>query len=214
MIQLFRFLLTVFLSALFFTFFEPSSSASMAIDRVENNKIFLKSTLESKSPPPPLETSLHQIIPFSLLNQKGKSRYILFQAQNCVECDQNDAQIHLMSIDGKKHHRFTHPGKITDQKTGRTIHKSRSFFGHCLPKKGDVYISFQKDKIDRWRYLQSSVLLVEITDDGIEEKLIIPFRKRPKLRTVIRQVRKNECQEIKGLNRKTSHFSLKKKEAE
>ena len=108
--------------------------------------------------------------------------------------------IFLLSKD--KVFEFTHPGRIFDEK-GKLIHHSNAYFGKCLKtRENPVIVFFQKEKIPKWKYLQSSVFVAEIHPDGIKEKLIIRRSHRPRERNVRKEVNNKNCFKIAKISRK------------
>src|SRR5690606_18346983 len=63
----------------------------------------------------------------------------------------------------------------------------------------DVYVVFQDEKVDRRRYLQSSVYVAEAAKEIVREQLI--ERRPPRIKRTLARVRAKQCTEIKGRNR-------------
>lgn len=148
--------------------------------------------------PPPLQTRLTSVKAFGLLFPPDDAGvpYVLLSGRPCREAGSchEPRNIYLIRADGTDHHQFTHPGQIKDRRRGRIYHRSKAYFGRCLPGRGDVFVSFQEDKVDGRRYRQHSVLVAEVGSDGIEEKLLV--RRRPRLRTTQRRVKRDLCARI------------------
>ncbi len=156
-----------------------------------------------------LETPFHQLGVLGKMNLEveGVPPYYLFSALPCGEPSCKERRlVFLVRADGQVKTTFVYPGKVRDRKSRRLLLDSRAFFGKCLPSKGEIFIVFQKEKLDRRRGLRRSVYLAEVGKDRIHEKLII--RRRPRLRHVIRQVKRKTCEEIKGFNRLTMGFKI------
>lgn len=82
--------------------------------------------------------------------------------------------------------------------------ESRAFFGRCLATRAadeedDVYIVFQKERVDRHHGLQSSVFVANASADFLREKLI--ERGMPSLSRTLTLVKMKKCHEIPGRSR-------------
>ena len=184
----------------------------MEIDRVENG-VFHFRVPGGGSPPAPLTTRLEDAAAHGLLfsGDAGDPPYIVAEAASCRDCagsgpvraaelDPDHPMIYLIRADGAEGARFVYPGKVLSQK-GSTLLDSRAFFGECLYQRGPVYVVYQKEKIDRRRYLQHSVFVATPGPGGVKEELITRTRKRPSLDSILRRVKGRTCQEIKGTTR-------------
>ena len=176
----------------------PKVPQTLEIKEVNGQIIHFKE-MESGTPAP-LETTLHEIKPLGILSNPGSKPFVLLQAQPCEGCEDHES-IYLIRADGGKPSTFTFPGQIRDPKSRKLIHDSRSFYGQCLRKRGQVYVAFQKDKADRRRWLQTSVLVAEMEGNGIKEHLLTYRRKKPHIKHTLRLVKKGLCKEIKGKKR-------------
>jgi len=174
----------------------PQTKMNWDIDRIENSTIFFSSP-DQKSQER-LKTSLHELKVLGKLTPQGGNPYFLLSARPCQSCLEDKA-IYAVRPQTKKPYAFVHPGKILDPKTKSVLLDSRAFFGKCLAGKEEVYVVFQKEKVDRRRYLQSSVLIAEVTNDSLVETLL--ERRLPSLQGVLRHVKSKSCREIEGRNR-------------
>ncbi len=181
------------------------------LERIENDVVFFKapspnpSSAATPSPtlPASFKTGLYDLKPLGLLSTQGSSAlYLVASGKKCQDCP-FEKGVHIFSLQTPANSRpstsLVHPGKVIDSKTGALLLESRSFFGSCLPGKGDVYVTFQREKVDRRSRLQLSVLLIETAPDGLREKLL--ERGLPRLDTVLRQIKRKSCTEIGGRNR-------------
>lgn len=128
--------------------------------------------------------------------------YFLFTGKPCADCIQ-DSFVYLIqpSAEAKTYPSpmmtFVHPGRILDSKDRSLLLESRAFFGRCLANvPSDVYVVFQKERIDRRRGLQSSVFMAQPTKDKVSEKLI--EKRLPSMNETLRRVKRKECREIDG----------------
>jgi hypothetical protein len=169
-------------------------------DRVDGDKIYFKGTGDVPKPYRPGWVELSYL--GTLSPGPGALPYFLFVGRQCRDCPHDKALVlvrppvgsavaHLTS--------FVYPGKIFDQRSRALGLESRGFFGKCIPGRKDVYVAFQKERVDRRNRLQSSVLVAEADDPHPREQLI--ERGMPRLETTLRQVRAKACTEIPGRNR-------------
>ncbi|MGE0616723.1 MAG: hypothetical protein AB7P04_13905 [Bacteriovoracia bacterium] len=157
------------------------------------------------SSPHPLKTRLHGIEYLGMLHsQDGGFPYLMVKATECEKCVEK--HLYLIRADGSSFTTLVLPGKVNDRKTGALLLDASSFFGHCLNGKRDVYVSFQREKVDRRRHLQTSVMVVEVKSDHLHEKLLV--KRLPHIRETLRRVRLKQCTEIKGENRDSIHFEI------
>jgi len=175
---------------------------------VENNNIVFQAA-DGVIPPSSLQTKLHSLEYLGTLSSpEGHAPYLVISAKTCDQCD-FPKNLFLIRADGSDIASFTYPGKIKSHLNGRSLMESRVFFGKCINKHDQVLVVFQKDKVDRRRYLQSSVFVAEVGQENLKEKLMV--RRRPSIKSALNKVRKKQCQEIKGFTRK-SNRSLPSKE--
>ncbi|MBL7714023.1 MAG: hypothetical protein JNL01_01060 [Bdellovibrionales bacterium] len=171
------------------------------IDRVEGSLIHFKAATADAKPPAPLDTKLYEIKPFGILESPaGGKPYILMSARTCQDCTE-EKQVFALQIDGKKSTHFVYPGKILDPKTKALLMESRGFYGKCLPgdTRKDVYLVYQRERLDRRRSLQPSVFVSTPGKSFLEEKLI-DYR-MPNIKHTLAQVKNKQCAEIEGRNR-------------
>ncbi len=139
----------------------------------------------------------------------GVPPYYLLSASPCKDCGDRRL-VYLVRADGQVQSRFVYPGSVRDRGTHQLLLESRGFFGKCLSSKGDVFVVFQKEKVDRRHGLRQSVLVAEIGKDQIYEKLVTSSH--PRIRDVTARVKQKACQEIKGYSRVTIPFDFPTKE--
>lgn len=150
------------------------------------------------TPPKPLKTDLFDVKYLGTIRPPEGAPYFLVSAKPCKAC-QNEQAIFAVRPNDRKPTGFVYPGKIFDPKSRALLLESRAFFGKCIPSRGDLYIVFQQERVDRRSRLQSSVLVGEAAKEHLDETLI--DRNAPKLRTTLQQVKRKQCQEIEGRNR-------------
>jgi len=173
----------------------------LEVDHVEKNTIYFKATDAGAPAPPPLKTDLFEIEPLGVI--EGESTpYVLFSARTCENCHQ-EAALFAMKTNGQSPSSFVIPGRIVDPKSRTVVYDSRAFFGHCLSSHaGDVYVVYQKERIDRRNRLQPSVFVAEATSRFMNEKLYDTGM--PSLSDTLRLVKGKQCREVEGRNRMMS----------
>lgn len=160
---------------------------------------------EGQTPPPPvalgnLGSPFHEVHPMGFLHSQETSLpYVIFSALPCDGC-KNKKKVFIVRADGTRLSEFVYPGRITDPKNGTTLLDATAYYGSCLAGKGDVYVVFQRERVDR-RGMRTSVFLAEATPSRLEEKLIITQRHRPSRSQVLARARGKTCWKIKGFNR-------------
>jgi hypothetical protein len=192
---------------------QAQPDAPVAIDRVDGNTVYLKATgspTEGSTDPKPLVLDgLSDLQPIGVMRAaQGGKPYVLVRAKPCKECKQEPA-IFIAQVGGSKVSRFVEPGRILDYRNRSTLMESRAFYGHCLSSKsGDVYLVFQKEKVDRKRQPQQSVVVIEpiveaveggAMNDHLHETLI--ERHLPALSRTLHLVKGKVCREIESRNR-------------
>ncbi len=177
----------------------------VALDKAEKGKILFKRT-DSGDNLPMLETTLNGVEFLGPLYPKeGGMPYVLLSALECEGCAQRFLYMFRVGSTAKQEPlRLIFPGRVRDKQTGGTVYEGRAFYGKCVPNKGDAFVVYQSDKIKKRRGLQSSVFIAEVQDSGIEEHVIT--RRHPRLDTILGQVRRKQCAEIKGVDRDTQKF--------
>lgn len=136
-------------------------------------------------------------------------KFPLVSAKPCKDCAHERALFLLpptspeRSPASSRYTLFVYPGKVTDPKKQQIVLDSRAFFGRCLASTDDVYIVFQKERVDKRKGPQSSVYIATPTLSSgmirIEEKLL--ERKLPNLNHTLKRVKAKQCFEIPGRNR-------------
>ncbi|MCM2279163.1 MAG: hypothetical protein NDJ89_13890 [Oligoflexia bacterium] len=144
-----------------------------------------------------IKTDLHDVSYLGALRAgAGELPYFLFSAKPCQDCLQ-DTSLHLIRPNDSRPQTFTYPGRILDSKTRTLLLESRAFFGRCLTQTpNDVYIVFQKERVDRRRHLQSSVYIAEAGPDHLDERLL--ERRLPSVSHSLTWVKRKSCREISG----------------
>lgn len=178
---------------------EEKKPPLISIQRVEGNRVYFEGP-ESASVPKSLEISHPHFEPVGLLRPRSGHPFLLLSASPCKNCEKQKF-LQLIKTTGESKLTFVYPGKIRSSR-GRILMDSRAFYGNCLPDRSDVYVVFQKERVDRRRYLQRSVFIAEVTETGVKESLIA--RRRPQIKDTLRRVKQKKCTEIKGFNRQTS----------
>jgi hypothetical protein len=139
----------------------------------------------------------------------GATPYFLFSGKPCEKCPNDKALLLLRPPVGSNVAQltsFVYPGKLFESRSKALALESRAFFGRCLPGRHDVYVVFQKERVDRRRRLQESVMVAEAEAQHLNEQLI--ERHLPRLDTTLRLVRKKACHEVEGRNRVSSPIPL------
>ncbi|MEK6704746.1 MAG: hypothetical protein AABZ06_03075 [Bdellovibrionota bacterium] len=132
--------------------------------------------------------------------------YHVFAGRFCDNCDE-DIAIHLIKPDGNRAATFVYPGKIIDPKTKNVVLDSRAFFGRCIPAiQNEVYVVFQKERVDRRHGPQSSVLVAEPREGLLYEKLL--ERRLPRIDQTLKYVRKKICYEVPIRNRRMTDKTI------
>lgn len=205
--HLMRLLLCCVASGLvFFNTPAVASPKKFEVDRVEDSTVFFRTLEPGSQPPKPLKTDLYDLTYFGAIHSPngddGQSTpYFFFAGKPCKSC-QHDKTLYAIraeSSDKSKIYSYTYPGKIIDPKTGSVLMESRAFIGRCLRDLREVYVVFQKEKVDRRKFLQTSVFVAEAHDASLNERLI--ERRLPALRETQAKVRAKSCREIEGRNR-------------
>ena len=170
-----------------------ASDTAPDFERIEESTIHFKKS-DPSTPAKAIKTDL-----FDLKYLGTLKPYFFFSAKPCKSC-LHDVAIYSYKASGGRPTAFVHPGKIFEPKTRALVLESRAFLGHCLTKTpGPVYVVFQKERIDRKRGMQPSVLIAEPGPDHLSEKLI--EKHLPQLKDTLRWVKQKVCQEINGRNR-------------
>ena len=173
-----------------------TTAAELEVEGIEGDTINIK-TLNNGSRR--LRTSLAEIKHLGILEANNVTPHLLLIAKPCENCAHEKSIFMVRTDNGKTAGSFVYPGKVLDPKTRQVVLESRAFFGKCLTSNEDVYIVFQREKVDRRHAMQPSVLVVRPGKDHIEEQLI--ERRLPQIRPTLRRVKANACQEIEGRNR-------------
>jgi hypothetical protein len=175
----------------------PPLNTVIGVDRIEDNTIYFSSP-NSTGVPKPLKPGLFDMSYQGSLTPPEGQPYFIFSGKPCQNCLE-EKNIYAIRPSGGKPTSFVYPGKIVDPKNRGVLWESRAFFGRCLARKGDVLVVFQKEKIDRKKSPQASVLIVEAAPNYLAENLI--ERHLPSISSTLQMVKRKQCHEIDGRNR-------------
>ncbi len=185
----------------------PQPITEFQVDRVEGSTLHFKIP-ESQKKLPPLKTAIFEIEPLGVI-QNNADPYLILAGLPCETCKNNKSVFMIRADDGSSRHgtalTIHYPGVVKDREKGAVLHRSRAFFGKCLPSKNEGLFIFQEEKVDRRRFLQHSVFVAEIQGDKIKEELIAS-RRLPSINNALKLVKSKHCQEIKGTERPTIRF--------
>jgi hypothetical protein len=178
----------------------PAQSDLVQFERFETGgTLIYQLKSKSKTQTASLKTNFVDTKYLSTLKSKdGGLPYFLFLAKPCQDC-QDEQAVYMLRPNGEKATAFVYPGKILDPKTRAVLLDSRAFYGKCLPNRGDVYVVFQKERVDRRHSLQASVMTAEPARDHLRETLT--ERRLPNIKTTLQLVKRKTCSEIEGRNR-------------
>ncbi|MEO5969557.1 MAG: hypothetical protein ABIQ95_06485 [Bdellovibrionia bacterium] len=176
----------------------PADADLVTFDHADEVKGTLVFSGPSGKVPKPLKTDLSNVKYFGTLRPQEGAPYFLVSAKPCKTCQDEEAIFAVRPTD-RKPAAFVYPGKILDPKSRALLFESRAFFGKCLPSRGDLYVVFQQERVDRRSKLQSSVLISEAGKDHLDETLV--DRHAPRIQTALQQVKRKQCREVEGRNR-------------
>ena len=187
-------------------------SAGTDVVRIQDGIIYFTAPSGEKFPPP-LKTKIHKGEYIGKLFPKdGKHPYLILSGFPCANCDGRKF-LYVIRSDGSSYEKMLFPGKVRDARSNRLLHESRAFYGRCLAGRGDVYVSLQKEKIRRRKYLQPATFIAEARGSLLEKETIVRWRRAQRLRRqVLRSVRRKDCQEIKGYTRKTMNIKAQREQ--
>ena len=194
-----RLLFVTVLVALSPTWLTRAAKASIEFDHAEDSTLFFKGTQQESALP--LKTSLHEIEYIGTLNAEPEKKVpatFLFRAKPCTNCLQ-DYGIYALKYTGGPLTSFVYPGKILENKSRAVVYESRAFFGKCVLHRGDAYVVFQKEKVDKRPGMQSSVFIAEPGAEHMQEHLI--ESRIPRLQDTLKAVKLKLCHEIAGRSR-------------
>lgn len=168
-------------------------------DRLEGGLIHFRAKA-GKTAPPALQTNLFELAyQGTIRGDTSVPSYFVFTGKSCDNCPEEKA-VYIVRGTGGRVDRFVFPGKIIDPKTRAPLVETRAFVGKCLHRvPGEVYVVFQKERIDRRRYLQASLFVARPGESHLDEKLI--ERRLPNIAETLRWVKGKKCHEIEGRNR-------------
>lgn len=170
-------------------------SPQVEFERAEKDTLYFRIPKDSEGASS-LKTSLFDFRHIgTLYPSEGGLPYFIFAAKPCQNCMQ-DAGVHLIRPqEGMKPMSFVYPGRILDSGTRSVLLESRAFFGRCLKHNDrEVYLVFQREKVDRRHGLQASVFIAEPGKDRITERLI--ERRLPSINDTLRLVKSKQCKEV------------------
>ncbi|MBI4925060.1 MAG: hypothetical protein HY843_03975 [Bdellovibrio sp.] len=209
---------------------DDTKEHSIVIDKIDGNVIYFKKPLNDNKPSS-IKINLFEISFIGFLDSNEIQKpLLLISAIPCANCLQ-DRSIYLINTEGTILSQFVYPGKIIDQKQNQIVYESRAFYGNCLStsknhgnlKKffpevsenfvGDMYLVFQKDKIDRRKKHAQSILMATPGKNYTYETL--SERQPASIQAVLKKVKSKDCFEIEGRNRRMltkAVLDLKKQE--
>jgi hypothetical protein len=169
-------------------------------DHIENQSLFIQ---DGTAVVNAMKTPFFDLKYLGILRfDNEKMPYFLLSGRPCENC-MEDQMIYALRPKYDKQPEsmsgFVYPGKIFDPRTRSLLYESRGFFGKCLSHRENIYVVFQKERIDRKRHLQNSVFIAEAADHHLEEVLL--ERNLPSINDTLHRVKKKSCQEISGRNR-------------
>jgi hypothetical protein len=177
-------------------------------DHIEQNTVFFSN--KTVTHPLKLKVNLFDIKYLGSIRNPRYEPYFLFLAKPCDTCE-DQTSIYAIRPCVQKISSFISPGKILDPKTKQILLESRAFFGKCLMNEpSEVLIFFQKEKVDRKKSLQHSVLIAQPTEDFLREKLT--ERHHPSFAQTLTLVKKKGCTEIPGITRTVPNKPVSLKE--
>jgi hypothetical protein len=185
---------------------QKPSADWIEFDRVEEGTLYFRTktsnpnaTAAKLAPPKPLKSGLFELNYLGDLRPPTGLPYFVFTGKPCLNCMEEQSVYILRPNAFEKPLSFVYPGKIFDPKTRAILLESRAFYGKCLPRHGDIYVIFQKEKVDRRSHLQTSVLIAEAAPEHLTETLL--ERHLPQIKTTLQFVKKKTCKEIEGRKR-------------
>lgn len=189
-------------------------SSSIKIEKVESQKIYFTNTVAAETSIPPLETTLFNIEPITLIPLKKENNENFFVFLKALPCEGCDLQknLYLISSNGKNFTKFTYPGSIKDTKTNLTVHNSRAYYGECIQDGEWTFVTFQDDRSPK-RRMKNSVFIanLDLATGNIKEELIVSRKSRPQESNIKSRVKKGNCHTINAWNRTTIPFQLRSK---
>jgi hypothetical protein len=181
----------------FGTYASAATPSPMIFDHIEDGTIYFKSGTSSGSLQS-MNSRLYELVYLGTLYPKQGDPYFLVSGRSCRDCLE-DRTIYALRPSGGKPSAFIYPGKIFEPKQRSLVLDSKAFFGKCIANRGDVYVVFQKERIDRRKGLQNSVFIAEAKPEYFEEHLL--ENQRISLDYTLRMVKSKQCHEVSGRNR-------------
>jgi hypothetical protein len=181
----------------------PITPTQVEVSRVEGSTIYF-----NQGQLTPLKTSFFDLELLGVLRHpQQRLPYLLLSGASCRNCAVAKMLV-LLRADGKFPLTLVYPGRIRDRKNSQTVFEGRAFYGECIAGKAPVYVMYQKERVDRRKFLQQSAFVAEVEEHGIDERLIV--RHMPSLTQVLKGVKKKRCFEIAGFERQSVKFSIQK----
>ncbi len=188
----------------------PQAPSPLLTAALSGKQVVFSRTDGEKAPPPlKISVSEPEILGVLQNDRNGSAKpYVLVSGYECDQCSNRSEKkfVYLIRSDGKVARKFVSPGEIRERKDRQVVYSSQAFFGRCFANKGPVYVDFRQEKVDRRRFLQSNVLMVELEGDQVVEKLVTT--RLPSISKVKPQVDRKQCQKIAGFTRTTVDFNL------
>jgi hypothetical protein len=157
---------------------------------------------------PPLKLPVWEAESVGVIPNDGNP-WVLVAGMPCETCKNNKSLLLARANGGKVSNGSAivihYPGTVTERETGAVLHRSRAFYGKCLPSKGEGIVIFQEEKVNKRKFLQHAVFVAEITGDKLREELIAS-RRLPAISNSLRLVKGKKCFEIPGVARSSVKF--------
>lgn len=158
---------------------------------------------KSSAPPPLGELGSPELVGV-VTSPKGRD-YALIRARPCASCKESPRlTIVPAPFEGQSVGKATHwglPGRVFGTKERAMVGESRVFFGQCLAGRAEGVVTFQREKVDRRRGLQTSVLVGEAGEAYFSEEML--ERRLPRLSDVLAAVKRGRCRELAAAPRTT-----------
>lgn len=195
-----------------------SDDEPLHIDHIQGNVVHFKGGPRGPggNETKPLTLDASELTPIGMLKAApGGNPYFLVSGRPCKDC-MADPMIMAFQANNPKLYKFVGPGRVIDHKTHAVVMESRAFYGHCLyRKRDDVYLVFQKERVDRKRAPQASVFIAEPSVDPVEsgrplEHLheVLLERHEPRITDTFKLVHSKACHEIESHDRITTRHPI------
>jgi hypothetical protein len=175
----------------------------VVFDKIEGDTLHFKSQTGSPSGVPPIKSGLFEPKYLGFLTAPQGAPYFVLLAKPCKACVEEPSVYFIRPgqnyAPGEKHHSTVQPGAIYDNKTKAIVYEGRAFIGRCLDSNQDVYVAFQRERVDRKHGLVPSVFIARPGLYHLHEEL--RERRLPKLATTLKRLKSKTCLEIPGRSR-------------